>query len=117
MLSTSFRIKIFILLIAIVLGNCVTKDVVSAGDSNSQILAAANFLANKCGTTIPQPIPLAVSDVYRRNLDLCSIAITKSECPFVGYPVACLFIYFDKPAEQIPWYINYKDSLVTPKIP
>ncbi|EQA35707.1 hypothetical protein LEP1GSC047_0435 [Leptospira inadai serovar Lyme str. 10] len=98
-------------------GACVREDLVSQGDSNSQIYAAAKYLATKCGDPIPTPYPVAIGDVQRRNLDLCSIAITKSDCPFVSYPIACLLIYLDKPSGDIPWYENFKDAYVTPKVP
>ncbi|EPG66103.1 hypothetical protein ACE5IS_11760 [Leptospira wolffii] len=96
---------------------CTREDTVPEGDANSQIYAAAQYLSNKCGDPLPSPFPVAIGDVQKRNLDLCSIAITKSECPFVGYPVACLLIYYDKPTGEIPWYLNFKDAFVTPKIP
>ncbi len=97
--------------------DCVREDTVPQGDANSQIYSAAQYLSNKCGDPLPQPFPVAIGDVQRRNLDLCSIAITKSECPFVGYPIACLLIYYDKPTGEIPWYLNFKDAFVTPKFP
>ncbi|TGK01890.1 hypothetical protein EHQ53_15605 [Leptospira langatensis] len=97
--------------------DCIRQDTVPEGDANSQIYAAANFLSQKCGDPIPPHFPVAIGDVQRRNLDLCSIAITKAECPFVSYPVACLLIYYDKSLGEIPWYLNFKDAFVDPKIP
>ncbi|EQA71818.1 hypothetical protein LEP1GSC059_0922 [Leptospira noguchii serovar Panama str. CZ214] len=96
--------------------NCVRPEVVSASDSQSQIYAAANYLSNKCGTPIPVPMPIVVEDVQQRNLDLCTIAITRSECPFVSYPFACVLIYVEEPLGEIPWYINFQEVFVKTKI-
>lgn len=96
--------------------NCVREDTVPQGDANSQIYAAAKFVSDKCEDPLPANLPVAIGDVQRRNLDLCSIAITKSECPFVGYPIACVLIYYDKPVGEIPWYLNFEDTFVKPKI-
>ncbi|PJZ57303.1 hypothetical protein [Leptospira barantonii] len=96
--------------------NCVRPEVVSPSDSQSQIYAAANFLANKCGTPIPAPFPVVLEDVQQKNLDLCTIAITRSECPFVSYPFACVLLYVDKPLDDIPWYLNFQETFVKTKI-
>ncbi|WP_425460698.1 hypothetical protein [Leptospira gomenensis] len=96
--------------------NCVRPEVVTPKDSQSQIYAAASFLANKCGTPIPVPFPVVVEDVQQKNLDLCTIAITKSECPFVSYPFACVLIYVDKPLDDIPWYLNFQEVFIKNKI-
>ncbi|TGN00120.1 hypothetical protein [Leptospira dzoumogneensis] len=101
----------------ILLVDCVREDTVPQGDANSQIYAAAEYLSKKCGDPIPQHFPVAIGDVQRRNLDLCSIAITKADCPFISYPAVCLWIYYDKPAGEIPWYLNFKDVFVDPKLP
>ncbi|TGK03946.1 hypothetical protein EHO59_10490 [Leptospira semungkisensis] len=108
---------LFFCILIFSLSDCVRQDTVMEGDANSQIYAAASFLSQKCGDPIPPNFPTAIGDVQRRNLDLCSIAITKAECPFVSYPVACLLIYYDKPLGEIPWYLNFKDVFVNQKIP
>ncbi|WP_246032027.1 hypothetical protein [Leptospira fluminis] len=117
MTGSSFLGRIFCSILLFVCGNCVRQDLISQGDSNSQIYAAAEYLARKCGSPIPTPFPVAIGDIQKRNLDLCTIAITKSDCPFVSYPIACLLIYVDQPAGNIPWYTNFKDFYVTPKVP
>ncbi|TGL69683.1 hypothetical protein [Leptospira kmetyi] len=96
--------------------NCVRPEVVSPSDSQSQIYAAASYLANKCGTPIPAPFPVVLEDVQQKNLDLCTIAITRSECPFVSYPFACVLLYVDKPLDDIPWYLNFQETFVKTKI-
>ncbi|RHX83476.1 hypothetical protein [Leptospira stimsonii] len=96
--------------------NCVRPEVVHPNDSQSQIYAAASYLANKCGTPIPVPFPIIVEDVQQKNLDLCSIAITRSECPFVSYPFACVLLYVDKPLDDIPWYLNFQETFVKTKL-
>ncbi|ABJ77515.1 hypothetical protein [Leptospira borgpetersenii] len=105
-----------ILVVAVLLQNCTKSEVVSAGDSQSQIYAAANYLSNKCGNPIPTPMPFTVQGVKQRNLDICTIAITRSECPFVSYPLACVLIYVDNPIGDIPWYINFQEVFVKIKL-
>lgn len=84
-----------------------TDEVVDVSDAQSQILAAAKFAADKCGTPIPEPFLLVVNDPIKRNLDLCTISITRTGCPFTGYPLPCLLIYLQKDPGDIPWYINF----------
>lgn len=110
-------LPLFWILTALVFAqNCVRPEVVSAGDSQSQMYAAASYLANKCGTPIPQPFPIIFEEVQQKNLDLCTIAITRSECPFVSYPFACVLLYVDKPLDDIPWYLNFQETFVKTKI-
>ncbi|WP_394854631.1 hypothetical protein [Leptospira ellisii] len=105
-----------LLSVSVLSQNCVRPEVVTPKDSQSQIYAAASFLANKCGTPIPVPFPIVVDDVQQKNLDLCTIAITKSECPFVSYPFACVLIYVDKPLDDVPWYLNFQEVFIKNKI-
>ncbi|ASV13467.1 hypothetical protein [Leptospira santarosai] len=107
---------VFILILAMFSQNCKKSEVVSAGDSQSQIYAAANYLSNKCGNPIPTPMPFIVQGVKQRNLDICTIAITQSECPFISYPLACVLIYVDNPIGDIPWYINFQEVFVKIKL-
>ncbi|WBF96316.1 hypothetical protein LIX31_16970 [Leptospira kirschneri] len=107
---------VFILILSVCSQNCVRPEVVSASNSQSQIYAAANYLSNKCGNPIPVPMPLVVEDVEQRNLDLCTIAITRSECPFISYPFACVLIYVKEPIGEIPWYLDFQEVFVKTKI-
>ncbi len=84
-----------------------TDERVDVSDAQSQILAAAKFAADKCGTPIPEPLLLVVSDPIKRNLDLCTISITRTGCPFSGYPLPCILIYSQKDPGDLPWYINF----------
>jgi len=84
-----------------------TDETVPVSDAQSQILAAAKFAADKCGTLIPEPFLLVVNEPIKRNLDLCTISITRTGCPFTGYPLPCLLIYSQKDPGDIPWYINF----------
>nr|WP_245667263.1 hypothetical protein [Leptospira tipperaryensis] len=113
-----FKTFFFVLILGIMLfsQNCVRPEVVHPNDSQSQIYAAASYLARKCGTQIPVPFPIVVEDVQQKNLDLCTIAITRSECPFVSYPFACVLLYVDKPLDDIPWYLNYQEVFVKTKL-
>ncbi|AXR62659.1 hypothetical protein [Leptospira mayottensis] len=115
-LQRSFLGFISVLILATFSQNCTKSEVVSAGDSQSQIYAAAKYLSNKCGNPIPTPIPFTVQGVKQRNLDICTIAITRSECPFVSYPLACVLIYVDNPIGDIPWYINFQEVFVKIKL-
>ncbi|MBF3376078.1 hypothetical protein [Leptospira borgpetersenii] len=105
-----------ILVVAVLLQKFTKTEGVLAGDSQSQIYAAANYLSNKCGNPIPTPMPFTVQGVKQRNLDICTIAITRSECPFVSYPLACVLIYVDNPIGDIPWYINFQEVFVKIKL-
>ncbi|MDF3819750.1 hypothetical protein P3G55_07570 [Leptospira sp. 96542] len=84
-------------------------DKVDTNDAQSQIYAAAKFAADKCGTPIPQPPLIVIHDPIQRNLDLCTIAITRTECPFNGYPLPCLLIYLEKDSGDLPWYLNFNE--------
>ncbi|WP_078124912.1 hypothetical protein [Leptospira alexanderi] len=116
LLQRTFLGFISILILAAFSQNCVKSEVVSARDSQSQIHAAANYLSNKCGNPIPTPMPFTVHNVKQRNLDICTIAITRAECPFVSYPLACVLIYVDNPIGDIPWYINFQEVFVKIKL-
>jgi hypothetical protein len=105
--------KIYILLLfLIVLGNCAVSDSIPQKDAQSQILSAINAKAKECNS-IPATILPVVLDVPQRNLDLCTIAILRSECPLVQYPLACVLIYFEKPIGQFPKLFNFNDLINT----
>lgn len=98
-----------------------------AWDAQSQINAAAVFKANECKKeclndstktdktqctdALPQPPLYVFTDQDSRNLNLCSIAITRTNCPFNGYPIICLDIYIKKKTPDIPWYLNFNNDL------
>lgn len=82
---------------------------VPAFDAQSQINAAADFKAKECNQPVPQPPLYVFTDQEQRNVDLCSIAITRLSCPFDGYPIICLGIYMPDPVPDIPWYLNFDE--------
>lgn len=100
---------LYFALVAIVFSviNCATEDTVAINDAQSQIYSAAKFAADKCNTPLPNPPLLVVSEPIKRNLDLCTIAITRTGCPFLGYPLICTLIYLDKDSGDIPWWLNF----------
>ena len=100
--------RLFLLLI--LLKGCIpVDDSISKENAQSQIYAAADYKAKKCGTPIPQPPLIVFTDQIQRNLDLCTIAITRMDCPFDGYPIICLGIYSPEAVPDLPWYANFKD--------
>lgn len=101
--------KLFILLLVSLIGCIPVDDKISKENAQSQIYAAADFKSKQCGTPIPQPPLLVFTDQLQRNLDLCSIAITRMECPFNGYPIICLGLYTPESVPELPWYANFKE--------
>lgn len=102
-------VKIVFLLVLIVFHFCMPiDDHVPMWDAQSQLNAAADYKAKECKQSGPPLPPLYVfTDQIKRNIDLCTIAITRITCPFDGYPIICLWIYMDKPLNQIPWQFNF----------
>ena len=109
--------KFFIITIIALMSiwNCSIENTVNAFDAQSQVNAAVKFRVDKCNedekknnpnSTVtyypPQPWLYVMNDPIQRNLDLCTIAITKSECPFLYYPLVCMFIYQKKEAGKFP---------------
>ena len=90
---------------------CQNVDTVASRDANSQLLSATSSKARECSLPIPQPILVTPNPVSKRNLDLCTIAILRSECPFVRYPSICLVIYLEEPVGAIPPYLNFNDLI------
>jgi hypothetical protein len=104
------KVLFFLIIFLGFLINCVpVDDKISKEDAQSQIYFAADFKAKKCGTSIPSPPLLVFTDQIQRNLDLCTIAITRLDCPFSEYPIICLGIYSPEPIPDLPWYIDFKE--------
>ena len=107
------NIRIFrCIIITFLLGiyNCVPYDEsIPAWDAQTQVNAAAEFKAKECKSETPQPPLYVFTDQVKRNLDLCTIAITRMECPFNEYPIICLGIYVESPTPEIPWYLNFNE--------
>ena len=101
--------RIFILIFSLLLGCIPVDDKISKENAQSQIYAAADFKAKKCGTPIPQPPLLVFTDQLQRNLDLCTLSIIRMDCPFDGYPVICLGLYTPEPVPSLPWYANFRE--------
>lgn len=78
-------------------------------NAQTQLNAAVEFKARECRTPAPQPPLFVFTDQYKRNLDLCTIAITKIACPFNDYPIICLGIYYTKETPNLPWYVNFNE--------
>jgi hypothetical protein len=101
--------RIFVLSILSIFACAPGVEKVDVSDAQSQIFAAAKFAADKCGTPIPEPPLIVVNDPVKRNLDLCTISITRVGCPFTGYPITCTLIYLQKDPGDIPWYLNFNE--------
>lgn len=108
------RILVFGIGLTLLFANCRANDEsVPAWDAQTQINAAAEFKAKECKGHVPQPPLLVFHDQEKRNVDLCSIAITRTECPFTGYPIICMGIYLKKPVPDFPWYVNFNELTKT----
>ncbi|MBL0955657.1 MAG: hypothetical protein IBJ01_12885 [Leptospira sp.] len=105
------KIQIGILLFTLIMiFNCGSGvDRVETNDAQSQVYAAAKFASEKCGNPLPNPPLVIVNKPIQRNLDLCTIAITRTECPFLGYPLVCTLIYLEEETGDIPWYLNFNE--------
>ncbi|TGK89459.1 hypothetical protein EHQ23_03470 [Leptospira bourretii] len=100
----------FLIVIAALITNCGPGvDRVDTNDAQSQVYAAAKFASEKCGNPIPNPPLVILNKPIQRNLDLCTIAITRTECPFLGYPLPCTLIYLEQETGDIPWYLNFNE--------
>ncbi len=89
--------------------SCAAEDRVPTNEAQSQLYAAAKFAADRCGTPIPEPYFLILNEPIRRNLDLCTISITRTGCPFSGYPLPCALIYLENDPGDLPWYLNFNE--------
>lgn len=106
--------KRIIIICLVLLTNCLPNNpLVPAFDAQSQINAAAEYKAKECQTPVPQPPLYVFFDQQKRNVDLCSIAITRMECPFYEYPIICLGIYLKQPVPELPWYVNFNELTKT----
>ncbi len=110
-----------------ILFNCTGPALIPAWEAQSQIGAAAEFRANKCQEEcrdvnkanpslcerriLPQPPLILFNDVQERNLNLCSIAITRTSCPLSTYPLACLLVYKKDNVGDIPWWVNFNQAV------
>lgn len=88
-------------------------DKIPAFNAQSQINAAADYKAKQCNQPVPQPPLYVFTDQYKRNVDLCSIAITRMACPFDGFPIICMGIYTTQPYPPLPWQINFNELTKT----
>ena len=118
--------KILLTILIFLFYNCEQK-AVPAWDAQSQINAAAEFKANQClrdcqnaaGNNqsardacfriLPFPPLLVFKDQIQRNLDLCSIAITRTNCPLNAYPLACFGVYTDEAIGDISPLLNFNE--------
>jgi|JI8StandDraft_1071087.scaffolds.fasta_scaffold57704_3 hypothetical protein len=103
-----FHFKI-ILLSLLSFYNCALQDLVDRAEAYNEIYFALKYKASECKVEIPR-LPLILDEqVSRRNLDLCTIAITGSSCTSIDYPLPCLLLYFKEDTGEIPWFLNFKD--------
>jgi hypothetical protein len=101
--------KSFILIVLVVINCLPTESKVNAWAAQSQVNAAVDFKAKECSNRAPQPPLFVFTDQEKRTLDLCTIAITRTNCPFTGYPIICLGLYYEGASPEIPWYINFNE--------
>lgn len=109
MVRNSLKAIITLFLLVIIQFCTPINDKVPAWDAQTQINAAAEFKAKECSSPVPQPPLYVFTDQIQRNLDLCSIAITRTNCPFTGYPIICMGIYLSKPVSSLHWLFNFDE--------
>ncbi|MCB1156361.1 MAG: hypothetical protein H7A25_21260 [Leptospiraceae bacterium] len=103
-------IILFFIFMFILLFSCrPAPSTIPAFNAQSQINAAADYKAKQCKQEVPTPPLYVFEDQDKRNVDLCSIAITRMSCPFDAYPIICIGIYLDNPIPEIPWYLNFNE--------
>jgi hypothetical protein len=101
-ISIIFSIAIFSYLVS-----CINQETLDSDQVNSQLFSAASYKARECGNPIPSRFLFAISDnVPQRNVDLCTFAILRTECPFTGFPQVCVLIYLEE-AGSIPPPLNF----------
>jgi len=89
--------------------SCTIQDTLTQAETNSQIFAAASYKARECGNPIPNPFLYAISKrVPQRNVDLCTFAILRSDCPFDAFPLVCVLIYLEE-FGTIPKWLDFGD--------
>jgi len=103
------QIKLIIssLLFLSFLGNCGNQVLVPRSEAYNEIYFALRAKANECRVEIPRLPILVAEEVSRRNLDLCTVAITTASCSAIDYPLPCLLLYFSDDQGDIPWYANF----------
>ncbi|MCC5815997.1 MAG: hypothetical protein JJT78_14695 [Leptospira sp.] len=102
---------LFTIVILSTLINCTNQETLNSDQVNSQLFSAASYKARECGDPIPSQFLFAISDnVPQRNVDLCTFAILRSECPFSGFPLVCVLIYLEE-AGSIPPPLNFGDFI------
>ncbi|MCG9876711.1 MAG: hypothetical protein MH321_18195 [Leptospiraceae bacterium] len=106
-LRGQIRLIIILLLFLLFLGNCGNQVLVPRNEAYNEIYFALRAKANECGVEIPRLPILVAEEVSRRNLDLCTIAITTASCSSIDYPLPCLLLYFSDDQGDIPWYANF----------
>ncbi|WCL47691.1 hypothetical protein [Leptospira sp. GIMC2001] len=90
---------------------CVADTTLDSDEANSQIYSAISYKARECGNPIPSQYLFVVSEkVPQRNIDLCTIAILRTECPLNSFPIACVMIYLEE-VREIPPGINFLDFI------
>lgn len=77
-------------------GCIIEKDDISNQDAYSQLYSAIDYKAEVCGQK-PGYFLILPGEPTQYEVDLCSITIVRSECPFNDYPLFCLELYGDLP--------------------
>lgn len=96
-------------ILASILSNCTVEETLKSGDANSQIYSAISYKAKECGNPIPEEYLYVVSDkVPQRNIDLCTFAILRTNCPLNAFPQVCILIYLEEFGD-IPQSLNFND--------
>ena len=91
-----YRLVITLIIAYIALSGCIEKDDLSNQDAYSQLYAAIDYRAGVCGER-PGYFLILPGEPTQYEVDLCSISIIRSECPFNDYPLFCLELYGDLP--------------------
>lgn len=97
--------------LVIFLFSCMQSSTLDSDHTNSQVYSAAVYKAKECGSTLPQDYLFVTSNkVPQRNVDLCTYAIMRMNCPFDGFPLVCVLLYIEEVGE-FPKYLQFRDII------
>ena len=98
-------------ILIVVQTSCAADTTLDTDEANSQIFSAISYKARECGNPIPSQYLFVVSKkVPQRNIDLCTIAILRTDCPLNSFPLVCVMIYLEE-INDIPPGLNFLDFI------
>ncbi len=88
------KAKLLLLMLFMIFSSCVVEDAsINTIDAYSEIYQAIEYKYKECGNKPSTPF-IPPDRLERDALRLCTIAILRSECPFLEYPIFCNDLFF-----------------------